>query len=457
MKTIRSDEGFSMLTTKQAAAMLGITPRRAQDLVKTGKLKADKVSGVWLIDEDSVNARLRTVSKTGGRPRRGAGAHDRTFTLMNRTHEVTTLVYDTSRKDFTSIGRDVDLAHAPLGLAKRGESIPLDSFRAWWRGRGIPSARIGLAKLLETAQVQVPEELIQRNLGLSLSDQYWIRPEGSSLKWEDINFFNNAFDKVSVSISPFVVSGKTAAAKPDNTSDGNLEKYWTCEGPRRVLHKSGMYLNQEPFNEVVASALHRRLLDSGRFVPYSLEGEGTAALSVCDVFLTDEEEYVPALYVNEIDTADDSLTEYERYIENCSRLGIPDMKSALDRMIVCDDILANRDRHWRNFGIIRNVNTLVCRPAPIFDSGSSLWCDISTEALARGEHSFESAQFYSSPAKQMLLVEDMSWFDGTKLEGFVDEAIEILAKNDALTTRLPFIREALTWRVERMIDIAAWN
>lgn len=446
-----------MLTTKQAAAMLGITPRRTQDLVKTGKLKANKISGVWLIDEDSVNARLRTVSRTGGRPRRGAGAHDHVFTLMNRTHEVTTLVYDTSRKDFTSIGHDVDLDHAPLGLAKRGEFIPLDPFRAWWRGRGIPSARVGLANLLKTAQVQVPEELIQRNLGLSLSDQYWIRPEGSSLKWEDINFFNNAFDKVSVSISPFVVTGKTAAAKPDNTSDGNLEKYWTCEGLRRVLHKSGMHLNQEPFNEVVASALHRRILDNGQFIPYSLEGEGTTALSVCDVFLTDEEEYVPAIYINEIDTVNDSLTEYERYIENCSRLGIPDMKSALDRMIVCDDILANRDRHWRNFGIIRNVNTLACRPAPIFDSGSSLWCDISTEALAKGEHSFESAQFYPSPAKQMLLVEDMSWFDSTKLEGFVDEAIEVLSKNDALTTRLPFIRESLSWRINRMIDIAEWS
>ncbi len=24
-------------------------------------------------------------------------------------------------------------------------------------------------------------------------------------------------------------------------------------------------------------------------------------------------------------------------------------------MIVCDDIIANYDRHWRNFGLVRNV------------------------------------------------------------------------------------------------------
>ena len=155
--------------------------------------------------------------------------------------------------------------------------------------------------------------------------------------------------------------------------------------------------------------------------------------------------------------ADERLTDYERYVANCEELGVTGVKDALDRMIVCDDIIANYDRHWRNFGLVRNVNSLVCRPAPIFDSGSSLWCNISLEELRAGEHSFTSAQFHSSPAKQMLLVEDMGWFDGDKLEGFVDEAIEILSRNDALTARLPYLKKALTWRLERMIDIAEWS
>ena len=410
-----------MLTTKEAAELLGITPRRVQELIKNGALEARKASGVWLIDKDSVDTRLRSVTKTGGRPRRGHGKSEIAFTLMNRTYEVAQLVYSTSRKDFTHIGADIDYAHAPIGVFGPNSPISLDSFRIWWRGRGIPLARIGLASLLAEAAVDVPDELVQRNLGLSLSDQYWIRPQGSGLTWEDINFFNNAFDDVSLSIAPFAPEGKAAAAKPDNTSDGNLQKYWTCEGERRILHKAGAHLDQEPYNELVATALHRRILNACDYVPYSLEGTGTSALSTCDVFLTDEEEYVP------------------------------------DRMIVCDDIIANYDRHWRNFGLVRNVNTQACRPAPIFDSGSSLWCNISLEELRAGEHSFTSAQFHSSPAKQMLLVEDMGWFDCDKLEGFVDEAIEILSRNDALTARLPYLKEALTWRLERMIDIAEWS
>ncbi len=155
-----------MLTTKEAAELLGISPRRVQELIKNGALTARKASGVWLIDKDSVDARLRSATKRGGRPRRGHGKSEVAFTLMNRTHEVAQLVYSTSRKDFTHIGADVDYAHAPIGVFGPNSPISLDSFRIWWRGRGIPLARIGLASLLAEAAVDVPDELVQRNLGL---------------------------------------------------------------------------------------------------------------------------------------------------------------------------------------------------------------------------------------------------------------------------------------------------
>lgn len=96
---------------------------------------------------------------------------------MNRTHEVAQLVYSRSRKDFTHIGADVDRAHAPIGVFAPSKPVSLDSFRIWWRGRGIPLARIGLASLLAEAAVDVPDELVQRNLGLSLSDSIGLGPK----------------------------------------------------------------------------------------------------------------------------------------------------------------------------------------------------------------------------------------------------------------------------------------
>ncbi len=43
-------------------------------------------------------------------------------------------------------------------------------------------------------------------------------------------------------------------------------------------------------------------------------------------------------------------------------------------MLTLDYIIANGDRHYNNFGFIRNAETLEWQGlAPIFDSGASLW------------------------------------------------------------------------------------
>lgn len=48
-------------------------------------------------------------------------------------------------------------------------------------------------------------------------------------------------------------------------------------------------------------------------------------------------------------------------------------KKELNQMIVFDILIGNTDRHEKNFGIIRNSNTLeVLKFAPLFDSGSCL-------------------------------------------------------------------------------------
>jgi len=50
--------------------------------------------------------------------------------------------------------------------------------------------------------------------------------------------------------------------------------------------------------------------------------------------------------------------------------------SFLDRMIVLDYIIANEDRHFNNFGVLRNAETLEwIGMAPIYDSGTSLGYD----------------------------------------------------------------------------------
>ena len=303
----------------------------------------------------------------------------------------------------------------------------------------------------------MPEELLYRNLGLSLSDQYWICPNNAPLNWEDINFFTNSFETSSRLTAPQFGEDSAQSAHPDNTSDGNLAKHWIVRGKMRVLQKSGQHNSQEPYNEIVATALHKRLLKKSQYVPYSLGSLNGEAVCECGEFLTDEEEYIPAYYVQGVKKTDQMRSDYAHYVSCCEELGVHDIEQALARMIVCDDIIANHDRHWRNFGIIRNVETLECRPAPLFDSGASLWCNLDMKSLRSSDAAFHCKPFDERPSHQLMLVQDFSWANEKALDGFVDEALDILGQNEWISPRLPHIKRNLKRRVGRMQHILEWE
>ncbi len=46
------------ISTAEAARRLKVSPHRVQELIKSGALQAEKVSGVWLVDGASVAKRL---------------------------------------------------------------------------------------------------------------------------------------------------------------------------------------------------------------------------------------------------------------------------------------------------------------------------------------------------------------------------------------------------------------
>lgn len=238
---------------------------------------------------------------------------------------------------------------------------------------------------------------------------------------------------------------------PDNTSDGVLPKRWIRQRGKTALLKGSGPLGQEAYNEAVATALYKRLLTEGEFVSYDLVQTSNGMVSRCENFLTGAEEYVPAFAVRQLKRKPNHFNDYQHYVDCCATIGIDNAADMLDKMIVCDDLLANHDRHWRNFGIIRDVETLECRPAPLFDSGSSLWCDVSDEPLRAGKWRFSTKPFYDDSNRQFRLVNDLTWLDPTALDGFVEEAREILALNPALARRLDAICAGIQSRIDRLL------
>lgn len=144
---------------------------------------------------------------------------------------------------------------------------------------------------------------------------------------------------------------------------------------RRVLVKSGVgVFNQEPYNEVIAAELHRRLPDT--FVEYRMITEDRRTYCVCDNFLESDEELVSSWDLIRGRKQRNSESDFMFYVRCCEELGLMHAMYGLARMFGCGHVLASRDRRWRNFGIMRDMETLrATRLAPIFDTGSCLWSD----------------------------------------------------------------------------------
>ena len=300
--------------------------------------------------------------------------------------------------------------------------------------------------------------LLTRCYGLSLSDQYWIKPQGQELKWEDINFFDNDFSE---DIGD-VLLGKTTDKNnfdfhsPDNTSDGCLKKRWKIIDGKRCLLKAGSTpFMQQPFNEVIASIIMDRL--NIPHVPYTLMfDEKGNPYSVCEDFIDKDTELVSAWKVMMISKKDNNTSVYRHYINCCKKLGIDDIEHAMDQMIVLDYIITNEDRHQNNFGLIRNANTLEwLNVAPIFDSGTSLGYDKLTNKIMTGEN-VECKPFKKTHDEQLKLVTSFDWIDFKALEGLADDirAVFSNAQEYIDETRVNTIIRSVNKKIEVLQGLA---
>ncbi|MGB8454352.1 MAG: hypothetical protein WCD89_18730 [Anaerocolumna sp.] len=184
------------------------------------------------------------------------------YTLMNHDKELLNCEVNEETGQIEQLYEHYNLNYLPPGIVRN--QIPDKKFlNRWWLERSIPDGRKGIKDALEEMGLDNPKSLITKGYGLSLSDQYWIRPEGQKITWKEINYFEHDFtDYVGNKLLGRDTGNEEIdLASPCNTSGGNLIKKWVIEEGKRYLIKggSGAYL-QEPFNEVLASIIHERLV-----------------------------------------------------------------------------------------------------------------------------------------------------------------------------------------------------
>lgn len=364
--------------------------------------------------------------------------------LMNKKKEVLLAEYNEESKFFDKIYEVYDINYAPYILKSfyKEDEINDTPFRTnlseWFRGRGIPAWRDRLDLLLHRLNINAPSELLDKAFGLSLSDQYWLKPYNTKINYDDINFFDNDFDyseflEASLSKNSKTIMSENSLKTPNNTTDGMLKKAWIIENGTRYLLKGG-YKNEllQPFNEVLASEICKRL--GFNHVTYALDTYKDAVVSICPCFITKDTELITCYQIRNDMKRNDNIKDYEEYIKVLEEHGISDARIKMENMYIIDYLIMNEDRHLNNFGIIRDVNTLEWLDvAPIFDNGQSL--NITYYDNEELHISGEGRLFYEvKPFDEIIkVVKDIKRIDLSKLDGIVEWFDELLHKYQNIT------------------------
>jgi hypothetical protein len=167
------------------------------------------------------------------------------YILMHRDVPVLDIGIDRETKVIADTGGVHNKARLPPGVFHEG-AVERARLNQWWALRGVPASRDGIGEALEILKLENTGELALEGLGIGLSDHYWIRPEESVLKWEDVNYYSHEFsqDIGDALFGKIPQNRKVDFLSPDAASNGNLKKNMKLR--RRVLRASNQYKRAPP-------------------------------------------------------------------------------------------------------------------------------------------------------------------------------------------------------------------
>ena len=290
-------------------------------------------------------------------------------------------LYDTDLLSFTLSERGIEGLKAQIHSVKEEDRalFPLDleltddGLVKWLQRRVIPKNRAYVAEILKTFGLSVNDTkgIIDVCKGLSLNDSYWVVPQGFTGTFAQYNLYENRFSEI-LSLVAYTGIGQSDAAfttSPELTTNGMLPKAWRfIEGEGIYLYKGGTFgaanTGNEPYSEFYASQVAQAMgLDA---VAYELENWKGILASRCKLFTDIDTSYIPiGRIVREGGLK--ACLEYYR------QLG-PEAYEQVRSMLVFDTVIYNEDRHFGNFGVLRDNHTgKVTGAAPVFDNGMSLF------------------------------------------------------------------------------------
>lgn len=288
-------------------------------------------------------------------------------------------------------------------------------------------------------------------LGLSLNDSYWTPPAGYPGGFADVNLYENGFSEALFSVAFDGRGTAHPALTPEFTTNGTLRKAWRVDaGGARVLCKGGTegWVPGEPASEVIVSSIAVAAgLDAVR---YGMEERaGDELMSVCECFCSPSVSFSPFACAT-------GVTDLTGTIAFAGTMGDDSVERLAD-MLVLDALVANTDRHFGNFGLLRDsARGGAIGFAPIFDNGRGLLPRLRDEELP--EASYELATLapafgggdFGQLASRVIGEEQLDWIERLAAGGLNEALGETAMVYPRLSGRAGAIRGILSERLDAL-------
>lgn len=275
------------------------------------------------------------------------------YFLMHKDQECGTLILDEQS------GKIIKYQGNGNGMSSYLGTADIEKIRKWWELRVIPYSRFNE----QTTDCNNAKIYLAKNLGLSITNTYWIKPVEVNLSFDDVKLTNSK--------SPF---------DPNASLGGQMKKHWDlAQKIPTLVKKSSNYFGQQCINEVFVTMLHERQGTSIPFVRYAISNSNNTSCKSfnqeckCNAFTSEHIEFVSAHEVLESQKTRNEQSLYDKFISICESNNI-DVIDFMNYQIMTDFIINNTDRHFLNFGVLRDTSTMkLIGPAPIFDFGNSMF------------------------------------------------------------------------------------
>ncbi|MBR2674466.1 MAG: XRE family transcriptional regulator [Mogibacterium sp.] len=264
---------------------------------------------------------------------------------------------------------------------KRKEVFPLDleltpqGIMNWLSHRTIPKHREKVGDILDSLGISKGDikGIIDVCMGLSLNDSYWVPQKSLEKTYAEMNLYENEFSGALALIAytgNYMGLEKKLRTTPELTTGGMLRKAWRFFGLDNIwLYKGGTFgfanSGNEPYSEHYAAQVAERMGINA--IHYDIENWQGILASKCKLFTDIDTAYIPIGRVVTEGGIDAVLDYYKNQGES--------FYEQLVDMLVFDAVIINEDRHYGNFGVLRdNKSGKIIAPAPVFDNGVSLLC-----------------------------------------------------------------------------------